>query len=249
MKTASRLAMNNIAVVLTLGMLVGALFTPAQAEPLAPSSQPATQPSTQPAAVSGLVNAEKEIKAYEQQDRKSPPPQGAVLFVGSSGIRLWKTLAQDFPDHVVINRGFGGSTMAQCLHFTDRIVIPYKPKTIVLREGTNDLQYPKVTVQEVADQYAQFIKQVQTALPETRIIILSVNPTPGRAKNVARQQELNNLLKAMVTSGKNLDYVDLWAPTLGSDGKPRPELFATDGIHNSPEGYRLWTQLITPHLK
>lgn len=221
-------------------LLLGSIFAVAQAAP--PATQPATRPSTQ-------LKWDKEIEAFERQDRKSPPPQGAVLFVGSSGIRQWATLAKDFPDHVVINRGFGGSTMAECLHYTDRIVLPHKPKIVVLREGVNDLENPKVTVQQVADQYNEFVKQVQTALPDTRIIILSLNPTPGRAKSAAKEKELNILLKDMVTAGKNLTYVDLWDSMIGPDGKPRPELFAPDGIHNTAAGYQLWTQLIEPHLK
>jgi lysophospholipase L1-like esterase len=158
-------------------------------------------------------------------------------------------LAKDFPDHVVINRGFGGSTMAECLYYTDRVVIPYKPRTIALREGVNDLERPGVTVQAVADQYAQFIKRVRAALPGVRIIVLSLNPTPGRAKSAVKEKELNELLKALVSQGENLDYVDLWSPMLGPEGEARAELFAADRIHNSAEGYRLWTRLIGPHLK
>jgi hypothetical protein len=45
---------------------------------------------------------EKEISAFEQQDRENPPPKNAIVFVGSSSIRLWSTLAEDFPWHRVI---------------------------------------------------------------------------------------------------------------------------------------------------
>ncbi len=245
MKTGSAVGMNKINILFALVVLLGLIPAGIKAASPGPSTQPSTQPATQP----GRMRWDKEIEAFERQDRTSAPPQGAILFVGSSGIVRWKTLTKDFPDHVVINRGFGGSTMADCLYYTDRIVIPYKPKTIVLREGANDVENPKVTVQEVAEQYAQFIKKVQAALPDTRIIILSLNPTPARIKKAAKQKELNELLKGMVAEGKNLDYVDLWTPTLGPEGKPKPELFVKDGIHNTEEGYRLWTQLIAPHLK
>src|SRR6185295_4531842 len=83
---------------------------------------------------------EKEIAAYEEQDKKNPPPQGAILFTGASGIRLWKTLEQDFPGLTVFNRGFGGSTVSDSVHFAERIVIPYHPKTIVLQAGGNDIK-------------------------------------------------------------------------------------------------------------
>src|SRR6266404_3697295 len=82
---------------------------------------------------------EKEIAAYEQMDRTNPPPKGSALFIGSSTVRLWKSLAQDFPDHQVINRGFGGSEIVDATHFADRIVFPYKPRIIFLRSGGNDI--------------------------------------------------------------------------------------------------------------
>ena len=82
---------------------------------------------------------EKEIAAYEQADRTSPPPKGGLLFIGSSTIRLWKTLAQDFHQHRVINRGFGGSQIADSTHFAERIIFPYAPRMILLRAGGNDI--------------------------------------------------------------------------------------------------------------
>src|SRR5882762_2546973 len=70
---------------------------------------------------------EKEIAAYEQMDRTNPPPKGALLFIGSSTIRLWKTLAEDFAEQRVINRGFGGSEIVDSTHFAERVIFPYKP--------------------------------------------------------------------------------------------------------------------------
>ncbi len=86
---------------------------------------------------------EKEISAFEQADRTSPPPKGALLFIGSSTIRLWKTLTQDFPNHTVINRGFGGSQIADSTHFAERIIFPYQPRMILLRAGGNDIHAGK----------------------------------------------------------------------------------------------------------
>ena len=86
---------------------------------------------------------EKEIAAYEQADRTSLPPKGGLLFIGSSTIRLWKTLAQDFPLHNVINRGFGGSQIVDSTHFAERIIFPYAPRMILLRAGGNDIHAGK----------------------------------------------------------------------------------------------------------
>src|SRR6266699_3181798 len=94
---------------------------------------------------------EKEISAYEQMARANPPPKGAVLFTGSSTIRLWKTLAQDFPKHRVINRGFGGSQIVDSVNYAERIVIPYQPRQIILYAGGNDINAGKTPEQVFAD--------------------------------------------------------------------------------------------------
>jgi lysophospholipase L1-like esterase len=191
---------------------------------------------------------EKEIQAFEAADKKNPPPEGAVLFIGSSGFRLWKTLAQDFPDYKVINRGFGGSQAADSVYFADRIVIPYKPRLIVFRAGGNDLTAGK-TPEQVAADYKAFVAKVRSKLPDTRIAILSITPSIARWKNFDRETKANQLIKAIVAEGKNLAYIDAVGAMLGPDGKPRPELYAKDRLHNSPEGYKLWTSIIEPHLK
>jgi len=119
---------------------------------------------------------EKEIRAFEAKDQQQPPPGGAVLFVGSSSIRLWK-LDESFPDVKTINRGFGGSHLADSVAFAERIVIPYRPKLIVLYAGDNDLAAGKTPERVLAD-FKQFVAKVEAALPETRIAFISIKPLP-----------------------------------------------------------------------
>jgi len=190
---------------------------------------------------------EKEIRAFELADAKRPPPQGAILFIGSSGIRLWKSLAQDFPDHQVINRGFGGSHISDSVYFADRIVIPYKPKMIVFRAGSNDINAGKSPEQVAAD-FRAFVDKVRAALPETRIVFMSINPSPIRVANMDRERRANELIQAYVASQPNMDYIDIFTPMLGADGKPRPELYIIDRLHPNAEGYKLWTKITEPHL-
>jgi hypothetical protein len=70
----------------------------------------------------------KDISAFEAQDKGQPAPKGALLFIGSSTIVRWKTLAQDYPEHKSINRGFGGSQIVDSTQFADRVIIPYAPR-------------------------------------------------------------------------------------------------------------------------
>lgn len=191
---------------------------------------------------------EKVIRAYEEADKAAPPPQGAILFIGSSSTRMWKTLADDFPDHRVINRGFGGSQIADCAAYADRIVIPYRPKLIVLQAGTNDIHAGKSPQQVLAD-FQAFVKTVRAKLPQTRIAFTSLHPTPSRWSEAAKEQEANRLVRNYIRSGENLDYIELWDQFLGPDGRPREDLFLKDRLHNNAAGYRIRAAAVRPHLQ
>jgi len=191
---------------------------------------------------------EKDIEAFEAADKKSPPPQGAVLFIGSSSIRMWKTLAADFPDQKVINRGFGGSELADSVYFADRIVIPYKPRLIVLFAGTNDINAGKAPQTVFAD-FKAFVARVRADLPNTRIAYLSISPAPIRWSQADKQKEANRRIKDYIATGTNLDYIDLWDQFLGPDGKPREDLFLPDRLHNNAAGYKIRAAAVRPHLE
>ena len=196
----------------------------------------------------GSQRWEPEIRAFEAADRANPPPQGAILFVGSSTIRFWKTLAQDFPEHKVINRGFGGCQIADCTHYADRIVIPYKPRLIVLRAGGNDIHAGKTPEQVRAD-FQAFVEKVRAKLPKVRIAYMTINATPARWANVEREKKANQLIKDYIAKGENLDYIDTFDATMGADGKPREELFVKDRLHFNAEGYKILASVARSHLK
>lgn len=191
---------------------------------------------------------EKEIQAFEAQDRKQAPPEGAALFVGSSSIRIWK-LDESFPGIATINRGFGGSQLADSVHFAPRIVIPYRPKLIVLYAGDNDIAAGKSPEQVFGD-FKQFVHDVRQTLPETRIAYLSIKPSILRWALVDRMRATNRLIKQYIENKDDkLSYVDVFTPMLGADGMPRKELFRADGLHLSAEGYKLWASLLQPALE
>ena len=191
---------------------------------------------------------EKEIQAFETADKTNPPPQGAILFTGASGIKRWTTLAQDFPDLKVINRGFGGSQISDSIWFLDRVSIPYRPKIIVLQAGGNDINAGKPVAQIVAD-FKTWVEKVRAKLPDVKIVYLGQGPSPLRWTQREQQQELNRLVREMIAAGKNMAFVDLWDVTLGTDGQPRAELFVADRLHPSAEGYRLRTKLLRPVIE
>ena len=191
---------------------------------------------------------ETEIKRFEEADRQNPPPKGAVLFVGSSSIRLWQSLGKDFPGIKVINRGFGGSELADSTFYVDRIVIPYRPKMVVLYAGDNDLASGK-TPQQVFEDYKAFVERVHQKLPATRIAFISIKPSPARASLLQSMKDANGMIKAYATRVRKLIYIDVFTPMLGKDGGPRPELFGPDRLHMNSEGYRLWKTVVAPSIR
>ena len=196
---------------------------------------------------SGSRRWEPEIRAFEKADRANPPPREAIVFVGSSTIRMWQTLARDFPEQQVLNRGFGGCQIADCTCFADRIVVAYKPRLIVLRAGGNDIAAGK-TPEQVRDDFQAFVEKVRAKLPEVRIAYMTINATPARWGSVEREKKANQLIRASIAEGRNLDYIDTFEATMGADGEPRKELFIKDGLHFNAEGYKILASCVRDYL-
>jgi len=195
----------------------------------------------------GPERFESQIAAYEAQDRENPPPKGLILFTGASTIRRWTTLAQDFPEHKVINRGFGGSQIADATHFAERIIFPYEPRAIFIRSGGNDLNAGK-SVEQVFNDYKAFVEKVHSKLPSTTIYFISASPSIARWKQKDQEKELNELVKKYSAGEPNLKYVETYDMVLGADGQPRADLFVEDKLHFNAEGNRLLAERVRPHL-
>lgn len=191
---------------------------------------------------------EKEIAAFAENDRQAFPKKGATVFVGSSSIRGWKTLAEDFPDLKVLNRGFGGSHLEDVNFYAPQIVLPYKPKLIVLYAGENDLTAGK-TVERVFADFKRFVELVRKGSPKTRIIFVSIKPSPARAAHFDKFRAANALIKAETEKDKRLSFIDVWQAMSDSEGNPKKEIFLNDGIHMNSEGYKIWREILMPHIK
>jgi lysophospholipase L1-like esterase len=188
------------------------------------------------------------MAAFAASDKEHQPATDGVLFVGSSTIRLWSSLAQDFRQlPVVINRGFGGSTMADCEYFSRQLVTRYRPKQVLVYAGDNDLAEGR-TPQQVLDSFVHFVQSVRSELPTTRIAYISIKPSPSRVALMPRIRETNALISAYVRNLENAEYIDIFTPMLAADGSPRPELFRGDQLHMNDAGYALWQSVIASHL-
>lgn len=188
---------------------------------------------------------EAEIAAFEKSDLTNPPAGGGVEFIGSSMIRRWTTLAQDFPGQPVFNRGFGGSEIVDSTHFAPRIIFPYAPRMIVFRAGGNDLWAGKPPEQVFTD-FQEFAATIHAKLPATEIVYIAWNPTPSRWKQHEAEKKLNGLVKQFCEQTPHLRYLEAYDLPLGADGRPRPELFVADQLHFNAEGYKLLADRVRP---
>lgn len=190
---------------------------------------------------------EKDIAAFETADVASKPAKGGILFTGSSSIRLWETLANDFPDHSVINRGFGGACLYDVVHFFDRIVTPYAPKCVVLFAGTNDIASGRTPAQ-VAEDFLRFTQKMQEKVPGVPLLYISITSSPSRWEQRDKVVESNALIQKIIPNVKGATFVEFQSKLLGTDGQPRPELFVEDRLHLSAEGYRILAETLRPLL-
>lgn len=198
--------------------------------------------------VTSAIRWQKEISAFAQLDTQKAPPTRPVIFTGSSSIRLWSSLADDFPGMPVLNRGFGGSEVFDSFNYADRTVIQYKPRQVVLYAGGNDIAAGKTPRRVLADLQA-FVAKVHAALPDCRISYISNAPNPKRWHLVDRMRELNRLAEAFCKTDTRLEYINTHDAMLGVDGRPLPDIFAPDQLHMNPKGYAIWTRIIAPRLK
>lgn len=189
---------------------------------------------------------QKDIDAFAETDRTSPPPGNAALFMGSSSIRMWD-LKKYFTGIPVVNRGFGGSYISDSAYYAGRIAAPCKPRVIVLYAGDNDITDGKPPERVAAD-FNDFTGAVRAGSPGVPVIYISIKPSPSRWKLWPKMLEANALIKRSCEARQPCRFLDVGPSMLGADGMPRPELFQPDGLHMTDQGYRLWTDMLTPLL-
>jgi len=190
---------------------------------------------------------EQDMQRFAAADAAAPPPKHAVLFIGSSSIRFWDTLATDFPGVPVINRGFGGSEIRDSTWYADRIVVPYAPRQVLIYAGDNDLASGRGPVQ-LRDDFRRFVARVRHDLPRVEIAYISNKPSPSRVRLLAAQQEANSLIRQDIATMEGVQFIDIFTPMLDAHGRPREELFREDRLHMNPAGYELWKRVIAPYL-
>jgi lysophospholipase L1-like esterase len=192
---------------------------------------------------------EFQISAFEKQDRIHPPPMSAIVFTGSSSIFFWDTLSEDMKPLSAINRGFGGSQLFQVNNYASRIVIPYRPRAVVLYAGENDMSWPSSKSSDtVLEDLQRFVKIIHTALPDAWIYYVSMKPDPARWRNWPTLDHANRVIESYCRTQDRVTFIDVSRAMLDEHGTVRHELFRRDGLHMNAQGYALWTSIIKPVL-
>jgi lysophospholipase L1-like esterase len=191
---------------------------------------------------------ENDIQAIEKRWTTRNPQQADVVFVGSSSIRRWD-LSKSFPELNAVNHGFGGSQLADSVHFFSRVVTVVKPRVVVLYAGDNDLSDGK-TPEVVVRDFEKFLARVDTELPACqKVIFICIKPSIKRWKLRESIRETNERIRKICEEHPRAEYADVWTPALNSAGEPRRELLSDDDLHLTDVGYDVWNRVLQPLLK
>lgn len=188
-----------------------------------------------------------ELRAFADADLTTPPPVHPVLFYGSSTIRLWDSLAADFPGLPVLNRGFGGSTLWDCVYHFYSLVQPYAPARVIFYAGDNDLEQG-TPPEEVRNRYAELLRRIRTHCGEIPVTFISIKPSPARWGNVHAIRRANALIAELVEAERAAHpetwYLDFASAMVLADGAPDRSLYDPDQLHLNARGYALWARLL-----
>ncbi|MDF1851301.1 MAG: GDSL-type esterase/lipase family protein [Verrucomicrobiales bacterium] len=190
---------------------------------------------------------EKSIAAFETRDKEIKPPKDCLLFVGSSSIRMWD-LEESWPGQPVVNNGFGGSTLADSIHFFDRIIAPYQPKAVIIYAGDNDIK-KGLSAEETLKDFETLSGKIRETFPGAQVLYIAIKPSQSRWEIWPEMKKANDLIAQECAEEKKLTFVDIAAPMLkDAEGAPDAKWFVEDGLHLSKFGYQAWTAAVNEAL-
>jgi lysophospholipase L1-like esterase len=190
-----------------------------------------------------------DIVAFKKQDILQPPPSFPILFVGSSSFTKWQDVNEYFPGYPILNRGFGGSTLMDVIRYAYDMILPYKPKQVVIYCGENDLAFSdSISAKDVVLRFKTLFGIIRQNLPNTIISFVSIKPSPVRERIQGKVKVANNEIELFLETQKNTQFINIYDDMLDGNGKMREELYLGDRLHMKPEGYAIWKRIILPYL-
>lgn len=190
-----------------------------------------------------------EIKAFRRTDSIATPPKNAILLIGSSSFTNWKDVADYFPNHTIINRGFGGSSLPHMILYADDVIFKYNPKQIIIYCGENDLTGgPSITADTILERVKKLHQLIRSRYKKVPIAYISMKPSPSREKYLETMQMANALIKTFMEHQKKSSYIDVYHSMLDANGNILTHIFLSDKLHMNAEGYKIWQGIIEPYL-
>jgi len=191
---------------------------------------------------------EEEIEALEARSA-GRAGDGSIVFVGSSSIRLWSSLAEDMEPFRVVQNGFGGAKLADLEFHAERLVNALAPRAVVVFAGTNDVHPGQTKPPEVLlATYQRFVERVRADLPDVPIYFIGITPSPMRWEVWPIAQETNRLIREYSETDPTLAYIETGPALLAANGEPDSDNYLFDGLHLSGRGYSIWTEVIRERL-
>ncbi len=174
-------------------------------------------------------------------------PIAPIVFTGSSSVKLWKSLKEDFPENTIVNTGFGGSTMADLLHYVNPLILDLDPIRVFIYEGDNDI-YEGKPVGIIQEELEEIIDRIFFNNKQTQVFLISTKPSPSRWEMKNQFELLNEQLEIISKSDPRIFYLDVWTPMLNENEEPMPELFLEDMLHMNNKGYEIWADVVAPFI-
>lgn len=192
----------------------------------------------------------KEIAAFQKQDSTAFPAKHQILLIGSSSFTMWKDVQQYFPGYPILNRAFGGSTLADVWRYREQIIAPYRPRQIIVYCGENDFAASDtISVNTVVNRFTQLFTYIRSVYPQVPVAYVSMKPSPSRRHLLAKYQTANTAIQQWLATKKRTAFIDVYQPMIQPNGEPLPHIFLKDSLHMNAQGYAIWQQYMKPVLR
>jgi lysophospholipase L1-like esterase len=190
-----------------------------------------------------------DVQAFKSSDSIHFPPPNQVLLTGSSTFTKWDSVHAAFPNHKILNRAFGGSTLDDLIRYAKDVIFPYKPKQIVIYCGENDFTTSDtVSVRTVVSNFKKLFNLIRTKYKTVPIAYVSMKPSPRRQRLLSKYVLANNEIKEFLATQKNTKFINVFDKMLKPDGTPMDDIFIEDRLHLNGKGYAIWQEVLEPYL-
>lgn len=179
-----------------------------------------------------------------QVDRDNP----LIVFTGSSSVRMWSDLEDRFPQHDLVNTGFGGSHFSDLIHYAEELILRFNPVQVFIYEGDNDLAAGK-SAAEITRDARKIVEIIHMSNKDCEVVLISPKPSLARWHLKEKYQTLNKALQKFADGEPAVQFADVWTPMLAPDGNVKSDLFIEDGLHMNQKGYDIWYAVIKPYLR